>query len=84
MPVPAPDVGVSPEENIGGVIESLRKGMGGPDAWMAAAALYRRRGLHKHALAVVDTMLEGDYLFSLFSAQRVRLDFVDIFSSSYA
>ena len=61
-----PDAKLVLEENISGVIESLKAAMGGPETWMTVAAHYRRSGMHKHALAIVSTMLEGDYLLPLF------------------
>ena len=61
-PVAAADASISPDENISSVIAGLKSAMRGPETWMVKAAQYRRRGMHKHALAVVDTMLEGDYL----------------------
>lgn len=50
------------DENIGAVIDTLKGSYSGPEVWMTVAAHYRRKQLHKNALAVVDSMLEGNYL----------------------
>lgn len=48
------------EDNITAVIDSLKSSLSGPETWMTVAAAYRRKDMHKNALAVVDSMLEGN------------------------
>ncbi|EJD03226.1 uncharacterized protein FOMMEDRAFT_168253 [Fomitiporia mediterranea MF3/22] len=53
-----PELEALSEDNIGAVIDRLKTSFSGPESWMTVAAHYRRKKLHKNALAVIDSMLE--------------------------
>lgn len=71
------------DDNIGAVIDSLKLSLSGPESWMTVAAHYRRRNNHKNALAVVASMIDGNYESFIFLERSLRR-IIDITSSSHA
>lgn len=71
------------DDNIGAVIDSLKLSLSGPESWMTVAAHYRRRKHHKNALAVVASMIDGNYESFIFLERGLRR-IIDISSSSHA
>ena len=65
-----PDLEYLSDDNIGTVIDTLKATFCGPEVWMTVAAHYRRKQLHKCALAVVDSMLEGNYPIYYLSSEE--------------
>ena len=60
-PTSSPEMGlVKDDDNIGAVIDSLKSSLAGPEKWIAVAVDYRRKNLHKKALAVTSSMIEGN------------------------
>lgn len=56
-----PDLENLEESDVASVIDMLMQSSMGPEAWMTVAAAFRRKLMHRAALAVIGAMLEGNY-----------------------